>query len=322
MTTFSKRHRRALSDGRLNIDLDQTTRGRIHLLLDRHVEVYTATDHTNFNYETSTLEDLIEVLFGVYGSRQLPHARDDRDMDSFIEEAGGEHVFDAVELFVKPMKNGGGFASELNDILAEQDVPWRMLSDQMVLLDAEFARDEMAARGDGALRAAGFDGALAELRRARDRLVDGDERGAIHNAGSSLEGVVMALLQRDEGTAKRLLQDLNREGYFDGLPTKLRERFIQQVLMSLPWMRNALGGHGQGKDAVEVPRAYGELAIDLAAALGHFLVTLKFERGARPLERVEQLEAPTGSDFSPQGGSPDNWDFIPAAAGSDEDIPF
>ena len=45
------------------------------------------------------------------------------------------------------------------------------------------------------------------------------------------------------GEAAKLLQDLNRAGSFDGLPTKLRERFVREVLEAMPWMRNNLGGH-------------------------------------------------------------------------------
>ena len=122
----------------------------------------------------------------------------------------------------------------------------------------------------------------------------------------------MALLGRDEGTAKKLLQDLNKEGYFDGLPVKLRERFIQSVMQALPWMRNSLGAHGQGVEAVEVPHTYAELATDLAAAFNHFLIALDLDGKQSPSSDVRQ--APIG-DFSGLPG------FLPPGK-ADDDIPF
>ncbi|HUC06785.1 MAG TPA: hypothetical protein VMR96_01750, partial [Solirubrobacterales bacterium] len=282
MATFSKRHRRALTQGQRSVDLELTVRGRIWRLFERHSESYRATDETGWNYDTDTISDVVDALFDAYGTQALPHVTVARDLHAFIQGAKGEEVFDAVELFVEHRKSSE-FVSELNNVLVEEDVSWRMLGGEMVLLDADFARDELAAKANGALQAAGFEGAIRELRRAREHLVDGDERAAIHSAGSSFEGVLMALLGRDEGTAKRLLQELTRGGYFDGLPTKLRERFVQSVMQALPWMRNSLGGHGQGAEAVEIPRAYAELATDLAAAFNSFLITIKLElEGRKP----------------------------------------
>lgn len=41
--------------------------------------------------------------------------------------------------------------------------------------------------------------------------------------------------------------------------------------MTLPALRNKLGGHGQGTDIVEVPRSIAELAVYLAGAFIVFL---------------------------------------------------
>ncbi|HMN69757.1 MAG TPA: hypothetical protein PKC28_14535, partial [Bdellovibrionales bacterium] len=43
-------------------------------------------------------------------------------------------------------------------------------------------------------------------------------------------------------------------------------------MMTLPTIRNRLSGHGQGKDTVEIPLHYGELAIGLAACFNLFLI--------------------------------------------------
>ena len=43
-------------------------------------------------------------------------------------------------------------------------------------------------------------------------------------------------------------------------------------MVSLPFHRSRLSGHGQGSDVVGVPRLYAELALHLAAAVNSFLI--------------------------------------------------
>ena len=47
--------------------------------------------------------------------------------------------------------------------------------------------------------------------------------------------------------------------------------------MALPFLRNKLAGHGQGANVVDVPSIYGELTIQLAAALHNFLLAKHLE---------------------------------------------
>ena len=59
---------------------------------------------------------------------------------------------------------------------------------------------------------------------------------------------------------------------------------MDQVFKALPFLRNKLGGYGQGMDVVAIPPAYGDLAIQIAAAFQNFLITKHLERspGAHP----------------------------------------
>lgn len=246
MAAFSKRHRRALAEDGLEVSISGVVRGRISRLFRRHAQTYSETDETGWRYDTDTLEDLGRELRDLYGTDHLPGDEESRGFAVFVEDAPPECIFDAVELFVSPMQDSASFVGELNTILAEEDMPWRMLDGEMVLLDETFARSQLAARADESIRQSGFDGANLELRRARNNVVDGDGRGAVHRAGSAFESVMMALLDVDCGKGAELLQDLNRDGYFDDLPVDRRQPFIRQVLQGLPWMRNELGGHGQG----------------------------------------------------------------------------
>jgi hypothetical protein len=78
----------------------------------------------------------------------------------------------------------------------------------------------------------------------------------------------------------------------------MRVPFGESVLKALPFLRNRLGGHGQGAEVVETPRAYAELAVHLAGALIRFAV-------AKALERRSKGQQQT-----------------PAAAAAEDDVPF
>jgi hypothetical protein len=320
MTAFSKRHKRALADDTLVPRLGGTAPGRIRRLFEHHNQSYTDVMENGWNYDTDTLTDLANELRDLYGADHLPGSDPHFSIGSFIDAAPAECIFDALELFAAH-EEAGGFAVGLNRILAEEEVPWRMLGEQMVLLDDTFARSELAGRADESLRQAGFSGASTELRRARHHVTDGDGRGAVHSAGSAFESVAMALLGTDRGGAKKLLQKLSAEGYLDAVPSELRERFIREVLMTLPWMRNELGGHGQGKSTVEVPLPYAQLATDLAASFCNFLIALKFQREGKSTLTMPTDETPERGPIVPEAAGELASDFS-FTAGSDDDIPF
>lgn len=319
MLAFSKRHRRALSEGRLEPEVTAVLRGRIGRLLEKHNESYRATTSSGWNYDTDVLEDLVSTLCDLYGTNVLPGGSN--GIKSYLERAPAERVFDAVELYEAPDENG--FRAGLNQLLAEEGAKWRMLDGEMVLLDEAFARDELANRADGSLQQAGFSGAGAELRHARNRLVDGDGRGAIHQAGTAFESVAMAILGRDHGKAAKLLQDLNRDGSFDGLPTKLRERFVREVLEAMPWMRNHLGGHGQGENEVDIPLPYAQLAIDISAAFSHFLIQLKLDQDGAVAEAAEDTtDHSDASHGTPVAADAFEFSDFSTTTGGEDDIPF
>jgi hypothetical protein len=281
-----------------------------------HNESYRTADNTGWSYDTDTLEDLATELCDLYGTDDLPGNGQGRDVAVLIDRGPGECVFDAVELFQPPMKES--FLAACNQILLEEEVPWRILDSEMVLLDEAFARSDLAARADLSIRQAGFSGVSADLRRARNHLADGDGRGAVHRAGSAFESAMMALLDTDRAKAAKLVQELIRDGFFNGLPTELRERFSKQVLGALPWMRNELGGHGQGETPVDVPLPYAQLATDLSASFCHFLIELKLGRDGESQRSIFKPE-PAADTIHPSSTDTSDFSF---AGGSDDDIPF
>jgi hypothetical protein len=46
--------------------------------------------------------------------------------------------------------------------------------------------------------------------------------------------------------ADQLIKAMLSQKYFDDLPEDIRSGFAEQVMKTLPFMRNKLAGHGQG----------------------------------------------------------------------------
>ena len=127
---------------------------------------------------------------------------------------------------------------------------------------------------------------------------EGDTKGAIVNACKAFESTLKTALGREDGNARDLLQVFVDRGYCDDVPQGVRAGFRDQVLQALPFLRNKLGGHGQGSGVVEVPKAYGELAVHLAGSFMQFVINRATERKPKP-------EAPA------RGGFPDDADDVP-----------
>jgi len=90
------------------------------------------------------------------------------------------------------------------------------------------------------------------------------------------------LTKLEHANGDKLIKELGSQGFFDDLPNSVRNGFMDQVLKALPFLRNKLGGHGQGAAVVDVPPAYGDLAIQIAAAFQNFLITKHLERSPAP----------------------------------------
>jgi hypothetical protein len=95
------------------------------------------------------------------------------------------------------------------------------------------------------------------------------------------------LTKLEHANGDKLIKELGSQGFFDDLPNSVRNGFMDQVLKALPFLRNKLGGHGQGAAVVDIPPAYGDLAIQIAAAFQNFLITKHLVSVRKVLESYE-----------------------------------
>jgi HEPN domain-containing protein len=127
------------------------------------------------------------------------------------------------------------------------------------------------------MKAEGYEGALDEFNEARNDLASGDFKGAIHNACKSFESCLKTILGQQSGSASTLIRGLFDTGFYSDLPEDVGRAFGEEVLMALPFIRNRLGGHGQGQEKREFSRTYAELAVHLAGSLIHFSISRALE---------------------------------------------
>jgi hypothetical protein len=314
MALFSKRHKRALASGELRVEFAQPLRVRVWRLMQRHNRKYSIPGRLGRTY----LEDLEKDLLDTYGDTALRIPEKGSYYEAafsyWMEYGPAYGVLDAVEGYERHIpKTWETFRSELNDILSEEESTWRLMESEFVLLDSVFVHENIVARSQATLHSVQFSGAEQEMANAQNALVDGDGRAVVHNAGKSFESVMKAALDKDHLSAQQLTDALIEEGFFDDLPEDQRGGFAKQVVGALPWLRNRLGGHGQGRETQPLSTPYARLALGLAAVFNEFIVTLAIERDS---SLVETVPSPPQEPLTEQS-------FQPVSSGAgDDDIPF
>jgi hypothetical protein len=321
MSVFSRRHRHAIADGKLDVQLDARLRGRIWRLMGNYNESFSHIPDpgSNWSEETDSFEQVHDALLDISGESALNIDGTTMSLEAWIADGPAIGMLDAVELFCLQLGDDRRppFTTDLNRLLGEEDASWRLLDGQFVLLDAVFVHEQVVASTQQTLHSVRFEGAAQEMLAGQHDLADRDARGAVHNAGKSFESAMKAALGREDHlAAKRLIDALLGEGFFDGLPEDLRSGFANQVMLALPWMRNHLGGHGQGREEQALPEPYARLALGLAAVVNEFIVGLAIERDASLVKVTDQRQSRVVSV------SLDESDFMPSPMARDDDIPF
>lgn len=308
MTTrmlFSQRYMRAIEGNALTVDIPEPARRKLWAQLSAfNTPMRIQRDpYDNWVSSTSVLEETESDLLTEHGWQRLPVTPYPADtqyheaLRLLVLRGDGPYVFDTMEVassYMDPTEKDT-LRRKINQIFELHDCPWRISDGEFFKLDADFVGAKFAAGAHDSLAANQFAGAANEFAKARQYLGMGDVREAIFFAGHSFESVMNVLTKLENANGDRLIKELGAQGYFDDLPQTMRAGFMDQVLRTLPFLRNKLGGHGQGKDVVAIPGAYGDLAIQIAAAFHNFLITKHLER-APPSEPVPAKQTERSAD--------------------------
>lgn len=285
---FSQRYNRAIEQAALVVDIPDAACRKIWAWLSANNASLGIRRDPNDNWvsNSSILEETESDLLTEHGWERLPVTPYPADtqyhsaMRLLVLDGQGFFVFDTIEVASGYMDatEKDALRQKVNQIFELHDCPWRMSDGEFFKLDADFVGARLAANAHDTLAANQFAGAANEYSKARQYLGTGDVREAIFFAGHSFESVMTVLTNLEHANGDRLIKELGAQGFFDDLPESVRGGFMDQVLKALPFLRNKLGGHGQGKGVVAIPPAYGDLTIQIAAAFQNFLITKHLER--------------------------------------------
>lgn len=293
MRPFSRRYARPLDDKTIVVP-SLSTRLRKRLLYaihDFNTPHYSL--HGVWQDTTTPIEEATASLLKAHGEDELRGYQQGKsvvtDFSGLITTGWPPRVLDAIEIFyneVEPQQRLP-FQAQVNSILDEENYHWRLVDGQFYLMDSSFMNTHVLERVEELMKASKYMGALEEFREARNDLSSGDTKSAIHAACKSFESTLKTILTRDSGNADVLLREIRDKGFFDDLPEAVRGPFVEQLLKSLPMLRNRCGGHGQGSESVSVPAHYAELAVYLAGAF-NILLMKRHSEISPPAEPVIQ----------------------------------
>lgn len=189
-------------------------------------------------------------------------------------------VFDLVELWSAELSDGEKsiFQQEINNTLAQGNIPWRIIQGRMIKIDAlQFEEDlilETLTKMENTASAIPiFSNASNEFISALESMQAENYSTAILYAAMSYESTLKTVLGKPEGTADILTREFINSTYANDLPRVIKPGFKDNVMMTLPYLRNKLAvGHGKGTEDIATTKSLARLACNLAASLNAFLV--------------------------------------------------
>jgi hypothetical protein len=282
LRVFSLRHQKSIASGDIEVIMPERLRSRLWQTMEKHTRfsTYCPIPGDNWTEQISTLEEAEAALRRVLGVEALTLAvtaegeRPDGQLKRYFKSETSVQALDVIEVFYSELhepKPQAEFQTEINEAMLAFSCPWRLADGCFFLVASEFIEREIIERAADLMATAGFEGATDEFRAARDDLTGGDTKDAIHKANNSFESTLKAILGVSSGTADHLCKQFVRAGYLDDVPDDARAP-LMKILLGPSTLRHKLGGHGQGRDVVSVPRPYAELALSLAGTLNLFAV--------------------------------------------------
>ncbi|MEP2758946.1 MULTISPECIES: hypothetical protein [Alphaproteobacteria] len=286
---FSQRYFKALAEGKLTVELDDRVRAKLWKWMEHfNCSVYVQPDpHDNWTNSSWALAEVAEELAREHGEENAGvfEAR------SLVKGGNAAVIFDAIELewgWVGENQRSE-FRDKLNLVFELHECPWRFSEGEFFKLDADFVGARLTTTAYQGLANNRFAGAADEYAKAKQELATGDIKDAILHAGKSYESVLKVLTGLEHVNADRLAKAFLEQGYLDDIPESVRSGFVAQVLATLPFLRNKLAGHGQGAEVTTVAPAYGELAIQVAAAFHNFLIAKHLEKMPPAVDAVLEV---------------------------------
>lgn len=219
-------------------------------------------------------------------------------MNFFLQCADTDRVIDIVELSFRAIDKivrdePGKYSAkvspddaieELNARFREHGVGFEYQSGEMIRVDSQLIHSDAIKPALQLLRSRKFEGANDEFLKAFEHYRHGRYKESLNECLKAFESTLKTICKNhhwhvdDNATAKTLIDVCLRNGL---LPPFLQSQFsaVRALLESgIPTGRNKLSGHGQGADAVAVPRYFASYILHLTGTTILLLVEADEEK--------------------------------------------
>lgn len=228
--------------------------------------------------DTYAKYEVLKIYWGIQGWNNINSIKDVTDEWFFKRE--NHELFDIIEIWCDVLSQGekSPFQSELNSLMKQYDMPWRLLDGNFIKIDSQQFEQDLKNKALIEMEELSkiqpeFRSAYSEFHEACENLTNKDNKYAILNACKSFESVLKVVLNENRGTPDYLTKMFIESKYMNTLPLDVKKTgFQEKVLMGLPFLRNNIAGHGDGKESYQVPESLANLSINLAAALNTYFI--------------------------------------------------
>jgi hypothetical protein len=282
ISPFSIRHQEVIYNKKLKVSFPKRLNKRIWMILERLDFEWVEYTETGANYYVNTLSKTIELIKEVYGkSNLIPNVEENKtELQQFIETTYPSKVLDVVEIYYYVMNQADidlfdkkeKVTKTVNKAFEDERISWRLSEGKFYQIDYDFFIRDVTEKTYSILKEKGFEGACDEYTQAKKDFKEHNYKSSILNSCKSMESILKTILDIDEGNASYLLSKLKDSRFIEDLAEEYRGGFTSQVLMAVPFLRNKLGGHGQGNDRISVSVEYAELALNLSSSIILFLL--------------------------------------------------
>jgi hypothetical protein len=295
-TYFSKRHGDAIREKKLPLSFSMAIRTSIGRILNRF-SVWGGFDG-EYNQTFEQAEEALKTFYGLetLSAFGADNERVPADFEQMVVKGYPSEVLDGIEAwFDQEPREADECESELNDLFAMNQSPWRIVNGESILVDSAYLYQEVQAKTVRLLKEGHAFGALDEFQSALQDLQTGEHKDAVVKAHKSVESVMKVAVQTSEHlTFGQLLSKLIGSGIVPQYYEEFLKHFEKVALGAVKERNLPARGHGQGAAIVQVPRPLAEFAVNLAGSINLFIIECWLD--SKRAKTKKQLKEPGYED--------------------------
>ena len=297
---FSCRFREAIFAKKISISLSGRLRRRLSKIITNYDSSISIRRNPNDNwFDNSTiLWEIKNDLFEYYGEKELKAYNDSNErvvvetIPEFLIGCYPAQVFDVIEILhgYLDKEQQNIFQTSINTTLRDEKSPWLLCDGTIFHIDSQFLEEFVLSKTYNLLKAKNFQGALDEFAEARKDMESSDYKDVVLNSCKAFESVLKVITKKPNLECGDLIGELQKAGFYKGLPDKIPSELWKKILQPLCLIRNKVSAHGQGEEIITVPETLARFSLNLSGSAIVFLVEHYLEITPNNEELVQKSE--------------------------------